>query len=253
MIAQLLKTCGLNSSEQLVILYLVEHGASLASMIAKRNKMKRPTVYAALDSLIDEGLVTKEHTQKAIYFNTIGVEFISELLIEKAKRNFTKVKDAAQSLESELIKLSTFRTENMGGFQVTTAESLESIYQWLIESFGKNETIRTIFNSEESLSDPATRKSVKHFIENTNEHKSNIRELVVSGEKVNWYKNIIRNPNHQLKEIPANTEIFSDMIIANGIVTILHYTDNNQFGIRIQHPSFYLSMKTIFEMLWKTN
>ena len=63
----LLAECGLNETEQVILLCLLQEGRSRASEIAKRTDMKRPTVYSALGNLLDIGLVAT-HVFRGVTF-----------------------------------------------------------------------------------------------------------------------------------------------------------------------------------------
>ncbi len=244
----LLSLHGLKPNEQTVLYYLLEHGSTLASIISTGTKLKRPNVYAILNTLQCRGLIKKEHREKATYFSALPVKQILQTLELQAEQEFYNKKQSWKQLENELNTASLNIHQDFGSFKIETIESLEGIYHWLGEAIVSGDYIG-IFNPQ------ALQKShiplVEQNLKKTNADKYNIREIVVSGPVADWYITKINNPNHHLKEIAADKKFFSDMIIGQGTVVILNYYQENQVGIKIKEPDFYQSMVTLFETLWE--
>jgi len=63
--------------------YLLENGASIASMIAKRLGIKRVTVYAALDTLNKKQLISSFQKNNVTYFESVSPEEIVNICHKK--------------------------------------------------------------------------------------------------------------------------------------------------------------------------
>ncbi len=248
MLADILKLHGIQSNEQKVLCYLMEHGSTLASIIARSTKLKRPNVYAILNSLYALGLIKKEHREKAIYFSALSPQQIILVLEQRAQQEYEEKKRSAHQLENEFKSITSSIHQDFGGFTIESIDSLEGIYNWLNESLMSGNFV-AIFNPQAIQESQIS--IVKSFLKKSALTQPHIREIMVAGPMANWYNANVKNPNHFTKTMPAQTKIFSDMIITEGTVFILNYFDKNQVGIKIQEPDFYQSMSTLFETLWE--
>ena len=50
-----------------------------------------------------------------------------------------------------------------------------------------------------------------------------------------------QNPNHEIRFMPAELDLITDMIISAGKVMVFHYEDNNERGISIFYSLFLRS------------
>ena len=59
-LSEVLRRFGLNDSEQAVLVSLLRDGSAAPSQLAKRAGIKRPTAYAAFETLERRGLVSRQ-------------------------------------------------------------------------------------------------------------------------------------------------------------------------------------------------
>jgi len=104
MIDNFLKTLGLNESEIRVYLYLVTHGESIASVIAKRLGMKRATVYQVLEALEKKELATTFTKNNVAHFDAVEPEDIVQLC-EHREKEMKRLRQKAEILSGEFKKL----------------------------------------------------------------------------------------------------------------------------------------------------
>jgi sugar-specific transcriptional regulator TrmB len=104
MIENFLKTLGLNDNEIRVCLYLLTHGESIASIIAKRLEMKRATVYQVLESLENKELISSFEKNKVAHFDAVEPEEIVQLC-EQRVHQMQRIREKAEVLKSEMQKL----------------------------------------------------------------------------------------------------------------------------------------------------
>ncbi|MFC1616576.1 TrmB family transcriptional regulator [Patescibacteria group bacterium] len=249
MIENLLKTCGLNNSEQSVLLQLLKRGSTTASILSKITGIKRTTIYSILESLLITGLVTKQIRDKTNYFNAASPETIPKILENHAHSKYQDIKTATSLLKTELKNFIPESAANFGTFKVEAVESIATVYAQLEKAFSFTK-LSGIFNPQEALS-KEIEPLVKKFISSTNTRKANMREIMVAGPRADFYEGLIKNPNHHLKRIPSNTAIGSDIIIVNDYVLLLQYQKGRESVIKITEPDLRQSMLTVFNMLWE--
>ncbi|MCB9030056.1 MAG: MarR family transcriptional regulator [Deltaproteobacteria bacterium] len=248
MLNALLSKCGLNQSEQTVLLYLLNSPARTAGQVAKRTGLKRPTVYAILESLTQVELVTREVKDGVTHFSSIRPSIIPRVLKSHAKKRFDDVDSATDLLKSQLEKFSEIKQRDFAGYEISTLGTSDAVYSQLGEVFLEGDFCG-IFNPQISMT-AAGREVVLHVLEVTAKTQPNIRELAISGPDTDWYESKISNPNHTLKRLPAEMQLISDMIFVNNSVVLSHFDPDRELGIRIRQQGFYTSMLAIFEYMW---
>ncbi len=246
MLKNLLVTCGLNETEQAVFVHLVERGSSTASAIATQLRLKRPTVYATLDSLLRIGILSKQKKEKVTYFFPVSIGMIPKIFEERARSSFEEVSQATKLMEPHLQQLKRANQDETSRFENVTFESVEAVYAQL-ESTLLGGDFCSFFNPQMVTND----KFITKYLNHTAKTKPHIREIAVAGPRTDWYKSLIKNPNHLVKEIPAESQLYSDMILIKGSVIMIDYDPKNEVAIKIKHQNHYLSMMKIFDLLWE--
>lgn len=104
MIEGFLKNLGLSDNEIKVYLYLLTHGESIASVIAKRLDMKRATVYPVIESLEKQELISTFEKNGTMHFDAVEPEdiiYVCEQRVHQMKR----LKEKAEGLHKEFKQL----------------------------------------------------------------------------------------------------------------------------------------------------
>jgi len=99
-----LRTIGLNSNEIKVYLFLVSHGESIASIIAKRLEMKRTAVYAILEVLVEKEMINEFIKNDVKNFDAIEMDDIVAMCNQKAQE-MSRLAKRADSLKDEFGKI----------------------------------------------------------------------------------------------------------------------------------------------------
>jgi sugar-specific transcriptional regulator TrmB len=248
MLRNLLNTCGLNPSEQTVLVHLLERGEGIASTIAKYVKLKRPTVYAALDSLVRRGLVSRQKRNATTYFKVAPKKRIPEIFRYEAQEYVDDIQHAANVLEKELDALTPPEHIKLAGFDISTLESMGAIESQLEELLLSGDFC-AMYNPQIAIQG-RVKTIIADFLEKTAINKPHIREIVVDGPMADWYVERINNSNHVVKRIPKSKKIMSDIIIKDGWVVLSHYDVDSHLAVRIEHPGFFQSMQTLFDIMW---
>lgn len=248
MIRDLLIDSGLNKTEAVILMSLLETGPSIASIVSKRTRIKRPTVYAALDGLVTMGLVLKRKEDQVTYYSSVSSNLIPKILSNRAKIELNEVIDKSEVLEMHLSNFSNINFVESTGFKVERISSIEALYAEL-ENAIYGGSFDAIFNPQ-SVKDKYLEKLVLNYFDFTAETEVRIREILVNGPKSKWYKSKITNPNHKLKFVSQDSAFESDIILLDGSVLMSNYSKEREVGIKITDAFFFNTMKTVFQMLW---
>lgn len=240
----------LNSTEQHIVYCLAQNGQLLASSIANKTGIKRPTVYATLNKLIDESMVLKLVRNNGTYFRLVDPDVIEELIRLKMVAEHTsdleKLKDLTNGLKSKMEN----QHKMISGFEISAIQSASVVYHALSQAFKESGVIKAIFNPQLVVSSQQGKEVVLDFLKTTLNNKVKIQEIAVEGPECDWYKKQIFNPLHELKTISASLQITTDFILADGQVYFLHYNNEEGAGIHIKHAKLHQSLEIIFDLLW---
>ena len=104
MIENFLRSLGLSDNEIRVYLYLLTHGESIASVIAKRLDMKRATVYPVIESLEKQELISTFEKNGTMHFDAVEPEDIIHVC-EQRVNQMQRIKEKAEGLHEEFKNL----------------------------------------------------------------------------------------------------------------------------------------------------
>jgi len=99
-----LRTLGLTENETRVYLYLLSHGESIASIIAKRLELKRTAIYAILENLEQKGMLTSFLKNDVTHFDAIDPDEIVEMCKQKVDE-MNRIAKKAAFLKNEFQKI----------------------------------------------------------------------------------------------------------------------------------------------------
>ena len=238
----------LSETEQRVLECLISRSRSTAGRLAQLTTLKRPTVYAALESLRLMGLVGRSTARGVTEFRPIDIALIPKVLIEKAEKRIESVRHEAQQLGDRLSAIAEAAPQAIAGYEILALESREAVQLNLEQALLKG-NYSAIFNPQIVLVGEV-KKLVAKFLKESTRLSPPIREICVDGPEVKWYLANIKNKNHQVRLIPAATKIRSDMIFIDGTVILSHYAQGGELAIRVTQRDYYDSMMALFELTW---
>ena len=250
MLEQYITQCGFSSGEVKILSYLLEYGSGAASLIAKRVGLKRPTVYALLESLIEQGYATRNKTHGTARFSAIPHRNFPEIVRSRAEARFETLREATKSLERLFQELPHKGKKDIAGFEIETIETEEGVYSQLYSSLVAGDFCG-IFDPQVVIT-KKSKKIITEFLQKTSVSRPAIREIAVKGQICTWYKNRIANPRHQVKEMPLGGKLPCDLIFSDRSVIVIYYEPGKETAIAIHHPDFYQTMLIVFEILWGT-
>ncbi len=125
---KVLEKSGLNHSEATIYLTLLEVGSCRAGKIAKETGLNRTTIYKALESLIQKGLVSSVIKENTKYFEPSA----PETLLQQLEKKEQSIKEDKRRIKEIL--------PNLRGIYETNKEELEA------QVFKGVKGLKTVFN-----------------------------------------------------------------------------------------------------------
>lgn len=234
-----LKLLGIKEKAAHVYSAALTLGTSSVKDIATKAGLKRPTVYVYLEELVKDGFVQKITRGKKEYFQATSPHFIEMRLEENLK-----------SLKKEMPLLEMLHSEGQGKPGVTVFEGEKGLQQMYEEVKHTKELILwSDLSSVEGLFPDAVRKISEAILDNkiftreiladTPEARASSRRFAVTAGE--FYMGRL-----------ATGPIFNDSVIYDNIVAFFRLQQNNLFVVRIEDPTIAATMKTLFEMAWKS-
>jgi len=248
---ELLTTCGLNSTEQQILLFLLEYGRNGVSTISKRTGIKRPTAYSALSNLEQMGLIGRHIVRKSTHFSAIDPELIPNVFIGRAKSRFEEITQAAFQLESELKEFKLEKRQRLAGYEISTIESGSAMYAFLETVLVKG-GYRGMFNPQTAFATQQGKDVGLRCLRETGKTKPHIREIAVAGPQCKWWKGNIKNPNHLVKEVKINKSLRTDVLLFDDTVMLTNYNPDGEMAVLIKHVDYFEFMVATFDAFWKS-
>ena len=251
---ELLSACGLSTTEQTVLLDLLEREGSTAGALSKRLNLKRSTTYSALQNLEDLGLVLRNQSANVIVFSTILPTMVPQILRDVAKRQYEDVARASKLLETHMASYRRKSKQKVKGYEISTTDSRDTAFNLIYEVIIENDFC-SIFDPQ-SATTGGMENYIIDFIKTISHSRPSIREIIIEGPRGKWYLNQIRNikpknPNHQVKILPSKYAIITDFVIANDSVYLTNYNPGSEMLIQIKHKDYYDSMMSLFNFFWE--
>jgi len=234
-----LEQFGLSSAEAAVYLATLELGTASVLEIAKKAEVKRPTAYLLLDSLIQRGLVSKLPKDNKTFFVAETPERLINILKEKEK-----------GLEDIMPLLKTIYNIDKTKPQVRFYEGRDGVAS-VYDMIRKSKTEILFYGSTQQL----LKEFPKIFVtpEYIKKHRIKVRDLVVQDKAgLEYAQQVIKqkNPQHQIKKIAKDLDIFTDNAIFENKL-IIFSIKKDFFAVVIESDDIANSYRTMFEMAWQ--
>ncbi|MEI6425904.1 MAG: helix-turn-helix domain-containing protein [Candidatus Absconditabacteria bacterium] len=236
-----LQNYGFSEKEAKVYLTALELGSSPASTIARRSEIKRVTVYTILEDLKKKGVSSDTNKGDVKYYSVISPDTLLRQLEQKYESFKAKV--------PELLALAdTFgnkpKIQFFEGF-----EGMKKMYDDQLSS----KTDLKAFMGRHELNEKLSEYLMHIFIPNRVKNKV-LAKVILSNspENKSYHK---KSDKLLLKEsILIEDTIFNipdELLIYDNKVAIALYTDHDMCGIIIHSDKFFLTMQSIFDLIWK--
>lgn len=240
-----------SGTQEKIYLLLVELGPSIASMLAKRARIKRVTVYGALEGLVQKGIIQTFKKNNVSYYQACDPEVIGNLLDTQLQEEEQFNERAHKKIE-ELKKIR----------EKTTKEIIE--VKGVISYYQGEEAVMALIQETLKLPDKiqcCIGMSGYHALQMAGGWGSYIRARVKKGMKVlslqadtpedRVYQGRDKKELRETRLIPADKcpkqgelNIFEDRIVL--------YTseDNEALGVKIVNKKIASILKKLFELAW---
>ena len=248
---ELLSKCGLTSTEQAVLSYLLEYGRRRPSVVAAKLRLKRPTVYSALLSLADKGLVEKEFDRSAALYRTIAPAKIPQVLEENVSRSLKSVQRAAAALAPYMKSFDQSVSQKIGEFKIRELSSTRS-YESVMMKYVTENDFCAIWNPKLAISSARVRKRVLDYLARSGKRKSRIREILSGSNETEWYRESITNRNHQVRTYSGNLKTDTDILLLKNRVIFCENGALGESAIEIHHTGVFSILQEIFDSWWVT-
>jgi HTH-type transcriptional regulator, sugar sensing transcriptional regulator len=232
-----LKTIGLTEKETAIYMASLELGQDSVSNISKKAGIKRPTAYLILDSLRERGLInTSTKGAKTIY----GAEEPSKLL--------GLVTEKERALRTVLPYLEAINNRSIVKPRIRYFEGKEGVRR-IYEEFSKAPEMRFWGSMEYITKD--FHDVIEMYVEIFNKSKTKVYDLLTDTPNDHWYARQVIRPGYEIKLFPKNAKIFTDSMILDTKISLIAY-DPEPHGLIIESEKIAISMRTLWEMAWKS-
>lgn len=236
---ELLKSLGLNEKAAKIYLAALSSGLSTVKEIATKAGLKRPTVYLYIEELIKDGLIERVLIGSKERYQAVEPTSLEKRLehnlrqIREVLPELELLRSAGQSRPSIKI-LEGERGLNELYEEMRTADSL--LFWSDLSAWEKK-----FPNAFTKLSNAIQSKKIqtREILPDTKEAKlSSKRYAITAG---NYYSSRI-----------ASGPIHNDNAIYNNVVALFRIHEYNLFVVRIEDASIAATMRTLFNMAWKS-
>jgi len=240
LIDQIQQNLDLNSKDATTLLAILEIGPASISDIAKRAKIKRPTVYYLIEELIKKGLVLKVPAGKRVFYKANEPKRILSLLDQK-KQSFEKILPQLESLF--LTKPNQPKVRFYEG-----KEGLKNIYE---EMLNTHKNAYNIFSFDDFLT-VFTEKENEHFFQILRSAGGQLYNLIKSTplaiksiKNESYRKGITKN-----KFFPETLKVATTIIVTENKTAMISY--KSLAGVIIEDQDIADSQKEFIKFIWET-
>ncbi|PIZ73228.1 hypothetical protein COY07_02255 [Candidatus Peregrinibacteria bacterium CG_4_10_14_0_2_um_filter_43_11] len=251
-IENFLRTLGLNDNEVKVYLYLLSHGESIVSVVAKRLEMKRVTVYSTLESLEKKEVVSSFNKNNVTHFDAVEPDDIEELCRQKVNE-MMRIQKKAASLKGEFRKLREKgkmpKLEIRGKIKYYQGlEAVTDLIEETLEEKGKEQLCFGLntYHTEMSGNDWSeyTKKRIKKGM--------NVKSIQPDTSNAIAYKKRDKGElraTHLVPKdrFPGNCEIN----IIGDMIAMFTTHSKEPMGMKMHNPDMAQALKSLFALAWE--
>lgn len=229
---------GFSGKEAAIYLALNQYGPSLASTLAQRTKIKRTSVYDALNSLMAKNLITSFQQKKYTYFQVDDVNKIWYAQKEKLK--------LAQNL-AEHLKLEQL---NQSGVQVNYYVGEEGFREMYEDILRANPKELLVWINLDEFYKGLDMKREDEWTQERIQMKIYTRLIMQDSALARSFQK--KDPESCRKTILLDKKymFLSNCFLYNNCINFFD-AGKKITGIRIHHSEIFKMQKQIFEMNWK--
>jgi len=252
MIESFLKTLGLTESETKIYLYLLTHGESIASIVAKRLDMKRVTVYSALESLEQKAVIASFIKNNVAHFDAIEPEEI-EALCEQKVTEMKRLQQRAATLKDEFRKL-----RNMGKMptleirgKLKYYQGLEAVTDLIVETLQEKEPEQLCFGLNTYHAELAG-NDWQEYTKKRVQKKMAVRSIQPDTEAAIEYKTRDVKELRETRLVP-HTKFPGkcEINIIGNMIAMFSTRGREPSGMKLYNPDMAQALRSLFELAWE--
>lgn len=236
-----LEQLGLTSNEARAYIALLELGWSTMSHWAKKSSIKRTTLYDILDSLKRRGLVSMTKEKKRIMYVAEDPRVIVERL-EEQKKHIENILPELLSIANNLERKPKIRFyEGVDGVKMIYKDTLR---------YKKQEIIAWVPEEIETLFDETFLE--KYYHPQRIERKIWARVIAPDEPYMKQYQSRDAQVLRKTRLVPAGEFPLDVEIALYGERNIGIMSFSDKMGLIIESKSIFTTLKSIFELQWKS-
>lgn len=230
---------------------MLELGPSIASMLAKRTRIKRVTVYGALDGLVQKGLIETFKKNNINYFQAVDPNVIQQIFDQQleVEKNFN------QQVHKSVADLQKIKEGSKT--QIIDVKGIMKYYQG-------EEAVKTLIS--ETLDYPEKMQyciglSGYHVLQVEGHWKSYIRSRVKKGMKVKSIQaDTVEGKSYKKKDAVSLRETRliekrkcpddGELNIIGDKIILYTAEGNEPWGVKIMNKKIARILKKLFELAW---
>ncbi|MEK7574766.1 MAG: helix-turn-helix domain-containing protein [Patescibacteria group bacterium] len=234
-----LQNLGLNEKAAKVYMAALALGTSSVGKIAQKAGLKRPTVYLYLDELLKKSFIQRVCIGKREYYRAVDPKVLQK-----------KLEDGLSEWKQQIRELELLQQENQGKPSVSVFEGEEGLLQMYEEI--KN-TKELIFWSDLSSVEKRFPEIFRKINQATIDNRIFTREIIAdTPEARQSSKRWATTAGEMYMSRLASGPIFNDNVIYGNVVAFFRLQEQNLFVVRIEDVTIAETLKTIFEMAWRS-
>ena len=165
-----------------------------------------------------------------------------ETVLELKRSSFKKILPELQALKN---------AQDDGGFirYFEGMEGIKSVYESMIRDIRPHEDYSVVGNMDKLL--PLDKKFFEDFFDRRAKLPINLRILVQRNPGGDWFKKYERNLNAQVRYLPENTKLNTNLVMIPRRMLIHELTEPVK-GIVIENKRTIDMQRELFEVIWET-
>ncbi len=242
----ILESIGMNATETQVYDLLLSLGPTTAGNLISATKLKRATVYDALDRLIEKGLASKSDKNKKTQYQPLS----PTNLLGLAENQASTINRAKADIQTALPDLMSSYILNVGKPVIQYFEGVEGIKTLIKDSLEERKPILSIVQSRKL---PPDLYSWLHSYYKRERVKRGITRTIINSGT--WTEGFIKNDPKELRKSKIVEEkkygFQNEMNIYGDKVAIINNPKGDKLiGVLINNPLIAATLRSWFELTW---
>ena len=247
-----LRNLGLSDNEIKVYLYLLTHGESIASVIAKRLEMKRATMYPILESLEKQELISTFEKNGTMHFDAVEPEdiiYVCEQRVHQMKR----LQERAEGLHQEFKKLRDQgkmpKLEIRG--KIKYYEGLEAVTSLIEETLDEKEKEQLCFGLN-TFHTELSGNDWGNYTERRVKKGMKVRSIQPDTKEAVEYKSRDKDELRETRLVPKKDfPGESEINIIGDMIAMFTMKGQSPMGMKMYNKELAKALRSIFNLAWE--